>query len=89
MVSSDNSIATELQQQQNLPYLYTIQCGDHQWPIVYRDSYNISFIGIEKLQSTFDTNKWRSIHQKLVGELHIEVLAEHISMRQTIVLSYM
>ena len=62
----------------NMPRLCTIQCGDHQWPIVYRDTYNINFLRIEKLQSFFDTNKWRNIHQKLVGKLVTAKLAKQI-----------
>ena len=51
-----------------LPRLYSVQCEAHQWPIIYRGSYNIGFLEIEKLQSQ-DTNVWENVHQKLVGKL--------------------
>ena len=51
----------------DLPRLYTVQCEDHQWPIVYRDSYNISFLEIQKLQS-IDTNVWENVHHRLVSK---------------------
>lgn len=32
----------------------------HQWPIVYRDEYNIKLMGLEKLHP-FDAQKWGHI----------------------------
>ena len=51
----------------DLPRLYTVQCEDNQWPIVYRNSYNIDFLEIEKLQS-MDTNVWENVHRRLVSK---------------------
>ena len=51
----------------DLPRLYTVQYEDHQWPIVYRNSYNIGFLEIEKLQS-MDTNVWENVHRRLVSK---------------------
>lgn len=55
-----------------LPRLYTVQCEDHQWPIVYRSSYNIGFLEIEKLQS-FDTNVWENVYQRLISKLYFQL----------------
>ena len=50
------------------PRLYNVKFGDHQWPIIYKDSYNIGFLGLEKIHP-FDAGKWGRIHKRLVGEL--------------------
>ena len=50
------------------PRLYNVKFGDHQWPIVYKDSYNIGFLGLEKIHP-FDAGKWGRIHKRLVGKL--------------------
>jgi len=49
------------------PRLYSAKFGDQQWPIIYKDSYNIGFLGLEKIHP-FDAGKWGRIHKKLVGE---------------------
>ena len=84
MVEGSNNNSTAF----NTPYLYTIQCEDHQWPIVYKDSYNISFVGIEKLQSMFDTSKWKNVHKKLVGKLHTLFVAMYLHTYVAIVCTY-
>lgn len=38
-----------------------------QWPIVYSPSYNISFLGLEKMHP-FDSGKWGKVYQFLLGE---------------------
>ena len=40
---------------------------DKQWSIVYKDSYNIGFMGLEKIHP-FDAGKWGKIHKRLVSE---------------------
>ena len=50
------------------PRLYNVKFGDHQWPIVYKESYNIGFLGLEKIHP-FDAGKWGRIHKRLVSEL--------------------
>ena len=49
------------------PRLYTAKFGNHQWPIVYKDSYNIGFLGLEKIHP-FDAGKWGRIHKRLVSK---------------------
>ena len=49
------------------PRLYSVKLGEHQWPIVYKDSYNIGFMGLEKIHP-FDAGKWGRIHKRLVSE---------------------
>ena len=51
-----------------LPRLYTIQCEDHQLTIIYKNSYNIGFLEIEKLKS-LDTNVWENVYQRLISKL--------------------
>ncbi|KAG6459744.1 histone deacetylase 11 [Manduca sexta] len=38
--------------------------SEQQWPIVYDDKYNVSFLGLEKIH-VFDAKKWRNIIQNL------------------------
>ena len=47
--------------------LYSVKFGDHQWPIVYKDTYNIGFLGLEKIHP-FDAGKWGRIHKRLVSK---------------------
>lgn len=49
------------------PRLYSVKFGQHQWPIVYKDSYNIGFLGLEKIHP-FDAGKWGRIHKRLVSK---------------------
>ena len=49
------------------PRLYSVKFDDKQWPIVYKDSYNIGFMGLEKIHP-FDAGKWGKIHKRLVSE---------------------
>ena len=51
------------------PRLYAAKFGDSQWPIIYKDSYNIGFLGLEKIHP-FDAGKWGRIHKRLVGECY-------------------
>lgn len=37
-----------------------------QWPIVYSPTYNIGFMGFEKMHP-FDSGKWGKVHQFLIG----------------------
>ncbi|KAJ8720732.1 hypothetical protein PYW08_006197 [Mythimna loreyi] len=37
---------------------------DEQWPLIYDDSYNVSFLGLEKFHA-FDSKKWSNIIQYL------------------------
>ena len=50
-----------------LPRLYAVHCEDHQWPIVYKSSYNIGFFEIEKLQSR-DARVWDNVYQRLISK---------------------
>ena len=49
------------------PLLYSVKFEEKQWPIVYKDSYNIGFMGLEKIYP-FDAGKWGKIHKRLVSE---------------------
>ena len=49
------------------PRLYERQLQPNQWPIIYSPSYNISFLGMEKIHP-FDSGKWAKVYQFLVGE---------------------
>ncbi|XP_034251211.1 histone deacetylase 11 [Thrips palmi] len=56
-------------QQLNTALFKTIE--QHQWPIVYRDEYNIKLMGLEKLHP-FDSQKWGNIFQILKKEGLVE-----------------
>lgn len=59
----------------NTPRLYeeAEKIRADQWPIVYSPTYNIGFLGFEKMHP-FDSAKWGKVHQFLIGEL---VLVSH------------
>ncbi|KAJ8927171.1 hypothetical protein NQ314_020447 [Rhamnusium bicolor] len=41
-----------------------LNINKEQWPIIYRNEYNVSFMGLEKLHP-FDARKWRNIYKYL------------------------
>uniref|UniRef100_H2YUR2 Histone deacetylase 11 n=1 Tax=Ciona savignyi TaxID=51511 RepID=H2YUR2_CIOSA len=45
--------------------LYNVESNGTKWPIVYHDSYNISFLGLQNLHP-FDSGKWGKIYQFLL-----------------------
>jgi len=57
--------------------LYNVKFGEHQWPIIYKDSYNIGFLGLEKIHP-FDAGKWGRIHKRLVSELMQQTVFHYI-----------
>lgn len=48
------------------PRLYAKEVGESKWPIMYSSTYNIGFLGMEKIHP-FDSGKWGKVHQYLVG----------------------
>ncbi len=48
------------------PRLYEQEDCQNKWPIVYSPSYNISFLGMERMHP-FDSGKWGKVHQYLIG----------------------
>ena len=56
------------------PRLYErARLGDGQWPLVYSNSYNIGFMGLQRLHP-FDSGKWGKVFAFLQGRVHSQTL---------------
>lgn len=64
------------------PRLYEKTAEPHQWPIVYSNSYNIGFLGMEKVHP-FDSGKWGKIFNFLKGTRLLARKAKDVVTRES------